>query len=95
MNRFLLLLATLFVGLTTLAMPTATVPGTVASTPKYTFDSTTGALTLNWGEFNKYNNWDNDVINTTVKSVTATSEVSFTDDCSQLFYNFNHCESMD
>ena len=93
MKKVLLLLVTLSVGISTQAMPTA--PGALASTPKYTFDSTTGALTLNWGEFNKYDNWDYDVTNTAVKSVTATSEVSFTDDCSQLFYNFNHCESMD
>ena len=91
MNKVLLLLVALFAGLTAWASPTAT----VTATPKYTFDSTTGALTLNWGEFNRYDNWDYDVINTTVKSVTATSQVSFTDDCSQLFYNFNHCESMD
>ncbi len=77
MKKVLLLLVTLFSGLTTQAMLDA-------STPKYTFNSATGALTLNWGEYNKYENWDYDVINTTVKSVTATSEVSFTDDCSSL-----------
>ena len=61
MNKVVLLFAALIVGLTTLAMPTTS--GTLASTPKYTFDSTTGALTLNWGEFNKYDNWDYDVTN--------------------------------
>ena len=95
MKKTFLLIAAILVGLTLQAIPTATVSGAGGSTLKYTFDSATGALTLNWGEYDRYNNWDYDVINTTVKSVTATSEVSFTGDCSQLFYNFNHCESMD
>jgi len=62
---------------------------------RYTYDSATGALTLLRGEFNKDNKWGNDVPATAVKSVTATSEVSFTGDCSQLFYNFESCERMD
>ena len=80
----------LFVGVTVQA-----VRSDATGIPKYTFDRATGALTLNWGEFNNWDNWDNDVTNTAVKSVTATSEVSFTGDCSQLFYNFNQCKSMD
>ena len=62
---------------------------------RYTYDSATGALTLLRGEFNKDNKWGSDVVASAVKSVTATSEVSFTGDCSQLFYNFESCESMD
>ena len=61
MKKGLLLLVSLFAGLTALAVPNH------AGTPKYTFDSATGALTLNWGEFNKYDNWDYDVANTAVK----------------------------
>ena len=63
--------------------------------PRYTYDSTTGTLSLNWGEFNKDNKWGDDVPASAVTSVTATSEVSFTGDCSDLFYNFSSCESMD
>ncbi len=62
---------------------------------KYTFNSSTGALTLNWGEYNKYDKWGNDVLAESVTSVTATSDVSFTGDCSQLFQNFSNCTSMD
>ena len=72
-----------------------TITATVTDPPRYTYDSATGELTLLWGEFNKDNKWGNDVPATAVKSVTATSEVSFTGDCSQLFYNFESCESMD
>ena len=64
-------------------------------TPPYTFNSTTGALTLNWGEFNNGNKWGNDVTPSAVTSVTATDEVSFTGDCSNLFYYFTNCTSMD
>ena len=64
-------------------------------TPPYTFDSSTGALTLNWGEFNNGNKWGNDVTPSAVTSVTATDEVSFTGDCSNLFYYFTNCTSMD
>lgn len=95
MKKVLLLLVTFLAELTAQALPIDAGPDSAASTPQYTYNSATGALTLNWGEFNQYNNWSGDVINTSVKSVTATSEVSFTGDCSQLFYNFNHCESMD
>ena len=95
MNRIVLLLVSLFVGLMVQAMPADAVTANRVATPQYTFNSATGALTLNWGEFNRYDNWDYDVVNTTVKSVTATSEVSFTGDCSQLFYNFRNCKSMD
>ena len=62
---------------------------------QYTFNSETGELTLNWGEFNKDNKWGSDVPASTVKSVTATSQVSFTGDCSQLFKDFSYCTSMD
>ena len=62
---------------------------------QYTFDSTTGALTLNWGEFNKDNKWGDDVPAADVTSVTATNEVSFTGDCSNMFTGFYNCTSMD
>ena len=61
----------------------------------YTFDSETGALELLWGEFNMFNKWGYDLDAASVKSVTATDEVSFIDDCSGLFYNFTNCESID
>ena len=63
-------------------------------TPPYTFNSTTGELTLNWGEFNKDNKWGSDVTPSAVTSVIATDEVSFTGDCYNLFYGFEHCTSM-
>ena len=62
---------------------------------KYTYNSATGALTLNWGEFNKENKWGSDVPASAVTSVTATSQVSFTGDCSELFKDFKNCTSMD
>ena len=62
---------------------------------QYGFNNETGELTLIWGEFNKYNKWGDDVPADSVKSVTANSGVSFTGDCSQLFYYFKNCESMD
>ena len=65
------------------------------SEPRYTFDSETGVLALNWGEFNKDNKWGSDVTASAVKSVTATSEVSFTGDCSDLFRDFSNCESIE
>ncbi len=62
----------------------------------YTYDSTTGELTLLWGEFNNDNKWGKDVPTSAVKSVTATSKVSFTGDCSGLFYYyFSNCTSID
>ncbi len=72
-----------------------TITATVTDPPQYTFNSETGELALLWGEFNKDNKWGDDVTNTAVKSVTATSEVSFTGDCTNLFLNFSNCESMD
>ena len=63
--------------------------------PRYTFDSETGELALLWGEFNKDYKWGSEVTASAVKSVTATSEVSFTGKCDKLFNQFTHCESMD
>ena len=62
---------------------------------RYSFDSTTGVLSLNWGEFNKDNNWGSDVSASAVTSVTATSDVSFTGYCYELFKDFTNCESVD
>ena len=73
----------------------ATVTANVEFNPKYTFDSFTGALTLIWGEFNNDDKWGDEVTNTAVTSITATSDVSFTGDCSNLFAGFYNCESMD
>ena len=61
----------------------------------YIYNSTTGELALLWGEFNKDNKWGSEVTATAVTSVTATDEVSFTGDCSELFSNFTNCTSMD
>ena len=72
-----------------------TITATVTDPPRYTFNSTTGQLTLLWGEFNKDNKWGSEVSPSAVKSVTATSEVSFTGDCTELFYGFYNCESME
>ena len=63
--------------------------------PRYTYNSTTGALALNWGVFNRTDKWGEDVPIEEVKSVTATRAVSFTGDCTELFYNFTTCTSMD
>lgn len=82
MKKVFLFLITLLFGLTAQAMPADATDNTIAQPPRYTYNSATGALTLNWGEFNNWDNWGNDVTNTAVKSVTATSEVSFTGDCS-------------
>ena len=60
---------------------------------QYTFER--GVLTLNWGEFNKDNKWGGDVPASAVTSVTATSQVSFTGDCSELFKDFSYCTSME
>ena len=61
---------------------------------RYTFDSATGALTLNWGEFNRNNKWGEDVPARAVKSVAATAEVRFTGDCYNLFSGFSNCTSI-
>ena len=67
---------------------------TAMAPPRYTFDSETGALALIWGEFNKDNKWGDEVTASAVKSVTATSEVSFIGDCSNLFKDFSNCKSI-
>jgi uncharacterized repeat protein (TIGR02543 family) len=67
----------------------------VVPTGNYTFNSTTGELTLISGEFNKDNKWGNDVDPSAVTSVTATNQVSFTGDCTDLFRGFESCTSMD
>ena len=62
---------------------------------QYTFNSETGELKLLCGEYNRGNKWGSDVPASAVKSVTATSDVSFTGDCTELFDNFTNCTSMD
>ena len=64
-------------------------------TGNYIFISETGELKLIWGEFNWDNKWGNDVPTSAVKSVTATSDVSFTGNCMDLFSDFTNCTSMD
>ncbi len=61
----------------------------------YTFDSETGELLLLYGEFSKDYKWGSEVDPSSVKSVTATGNVTFIDDCSELFKGFNNCTSMD
>ncbi|MBP5797268.1 MAG: BspA family leucine-rich repeat surface protein, partial [Bacteroidales bacterium] len=62
---------------------------------RYFFNSTTGELALIYGEFNKDNKWGADVPIAEVTSVTATDEVSFTGDCSDMFHYFTSCTSID
>ena len=68
---------------------------TVEVLERYTYDSTTGALSLNWGEFNAENKWGDDVVTTEVTSVTATGNVSFTGSCFKLFGLMYNCTSID
>ena len=68
---------------------------TVEVLARYTYDSTTGALSLNWGEFNSENKWGDDVVTTEVTSVTATGNVSFTGSCFKLFGLMYNCTSID
>ena len=68
---------------------------TYKAPPRYTFAEETGTLKLIRGEFSKDNKWGNDVTTSRVKRVTATSEVNFTGDCSELFYGLYNCESID
>ena len=81
----------------TFTMPAADAEIGVEFLARYTFDSTTGVLSLNWGEFNSSSNykWGSDVIPSAVTSVTATDEVSFTGSCFELFKGFSNCTSMD
>ena len=68
---------------------------TVEVLARYTYDSTTGALSLNWGEFNSENKWGDDVVTSEVTSVTATGNVSFTGSCFKLFGLMKNCTSID
>ncbi|MBR4829105.1 MAG: BspA family leucine-rich repeat surface protein, partial [Muribaculaceae bacterium] len=79
----------------TFAMPFYTAEVGVEYQARYTFDSETGVLSLNFGEFNKDDKWGDDVPIANVTSVTATDEVSFTNNCYQLFKGFSSCTSMD
>lgn len=62
--------------------------------PRFSYDSGTQALTLNYGNYDKNDLWTT-IPKTSVKSVTANAGVRFVGDCSGLFYNFSACESMD
>ena len=79
----------------TFEMPFEDVTVTTDIGRRYTFNEDTGVLTLLRGEFNYANKWGDDVPSSAVKSVTATSAVSFTGDCSWLFYRFTNCLSID
>ena len=77
-------------------MPTQDVAVTLTKQGlRYTYNSSTGALALIWGDFNKNNKWGSEVTATAVTSVTATNDVSFTGNCYNLFYNFTNCTSME
>ena len=66
MKNYLLLLVMLLAVLAAQAMSAEAITSTVNSTPRYSFNCATGELTLNWGEFNSWDSWDSDVINTAV-----------------------------
>ena len=77
-------------------MPTQDVAVTLTKQGlRYTYNSSTGALALIWGDFNKNNKWGSEVTATAVTGVTATNDVSFTGNCYNLFYNFTNCTSME
>lgn len=62
--------------------------------PRFSYDSTTNALTLNYGDFDTNDNWST-ITKASVKNVTANTGVRFVGDCSGLFYTFSGCETMD
>ena len=62
--------------------------------PRFSYDSTTRALTLNYGDYDTNDTWST-ITKASVKSVTAQAGVRFVGDCSGLFYNFSGCETMD
>jgi surface protein len=59
---------------------------------RYEFDSATGTLTLNWGDFNAENTWTVDKGD--IKAVTAKKYVRFTGDCSNMFYLHYNLETV-
>ena len=63
---------------------------------KYDFDSTTGVLTLNWGDYSSNSKWDtNDAPRYKIKGVVAKDKVRFVGDCNSLFNSHYNIESMD
>ena len=68
---------------------------TVSNPPRYIFDSTTGKLALLWGEFSRDDKWGDDVSSMDVTSVTATDQVRFMGNCTEMFSNFINCTSME
>ncbi|MBR5673908.1 MAG: BspA family leucine-rich repeat surface protein [Muribaculaceae bacterium] len=62
--------------------------------PRYTFYYETGELTLNWGEYDKDHKWGA-VGYGSIKSVTATSDVKFVGNCSEMFKDYSSCINFD
>ncbi len=80
----------------TFTMPDGDVTVTATVTRhRYTFNSATGELRLIWGEFNRSYVVGSEVDRKNVLSITASDEVSFTGDCSYLFWAYENCQSMD
>lgn len=80
----------------TFTMPDGDVTVTATITRhRYVFNSATGELRLIWGEFNRYHTVGSDVDYNSVLSITASDEVSFTGDCSYLFWVYDNCQSID
>ncbi|MBO4721903.1 MAG: BspA family leucine-rich repeat surface protein [Muribaculaceae bacterium] len=98
MKKSLLILVALLTAMTVWAGSSSTTKGTGSNRDvayNYTFDSETGELALLYGEFSKDDKWGSEVSPSAVKSVTATGNVSFVGDCSELFKDFNNCTSME
>ncbi|MBR6285220.1 MAG: BspA family leucine-rich repeat surface protein [Muribaculaceae bacterium] len=80
----------------TFVMPDANVTVTATITRhRYVFNEATGELRLIWGEFNSSHAVGSDVARRNVLSITASDEVSFTGDCTSLFWVYENCVSMD
>ena len=78
-------------------MPASAVSITAEFVKKYTFDATTGVLTLKYGTFNMLgtNGIGLDVAKSEVTKITADYGVRFNDDCDLLFNGFTNCTEID
>ena len=78
-------------------MPASPVTITAEFVKKYSFDSSTGVLTLKYGTFNMTNSFGSDVTQHKgdVTKITADPGVRFTEGCVQLFGGFTNCTEID